>query len=77
MKEFIAKLFARWERTYGDAALEFAAALATGSLKLTQEDTRALLEEAIEQRKGEASSLLGLLLLTQRAQFPAQAVRGG
>ncbi|WP_223528202.1 hypothetical protein [Pseudomonas sp. A-RE-23] len=70
MKEFIAKVFARWERTYGDAALEFAAALATGSLKLTQEDMRALLEETIDNRKGEASSLLGLLLLTQRAQFP-------
>ncbi len=70
MKEFIAKVFARWERTYGDAALEFAAALATGSLKLTQEDTQALLEEAIGNRKGESSSLLGLLLLTQRAQFP-------
>lgn len=71
MKEFIAKVLARWERTYGDAALEFAAALAGGSLKLTQEDTRALLEEAIENRKDKASSLLGLLLLTQRAQFPA------
>lgn len=71
MKEFIAKVFARWERTYGDAALEFAAALATGTLKLTQEDARALLEEAIENRKDKASSLLGLLLLTQRALFPA------
>lgn len=71
MKEFIAKVFARWERTYGDAALEFAAALATGTLKLTQEDARALLEEAIEHRKDKASSLLGLLLLTQRALFPA------
>ncbi|MCS5516956.1 hypothetical protein NWF32_24695 [Pseudomonas qingdaonensis] len=71
MKEFIAKVFARWERTYGDAALEFAAALATGTLKLTQEDTRALLEEAIDNRKDKASSLLGLLLLTQRAMFPA------
>lgn len=71
MKEFIAKVFARWERTYGDAALEFSAALATGTLKLTQEDTRALLEEAIDNRKDKASSLLGLLLLTQRALFPA------
>lgn len=71
MKEFIAKVFARWERTYGDAALEFAAALATGTLKLTQEDARALLGEAIENRKDKASSLLGLLLLIQRALFPA------
>ncbi|MFS0827233.1 hypothetical protein [Pseudomonas phoenicis] len=71
MKEFIAKVFARWERTYGDAALEFAAALATGTLKLTLEDARALLEEAIENRRDNASSLLGLLLLTQRALFPA------
>lgn len=70
MKEFIAKVFARWERTYGDAALEFAAALATGALKLTPEDTRALLKEAIKKRKDGASSLLGFLLLTQRAQFP-------
>lgn len=52
------------------AMLPLSAALATGSLKLTQEDTWALLVEAIEKRKGEASSLLGLLLLTQRAQFP-------
>ncbi|WP_341524022.1 hypothetical protein AABC73_13615 [Pseudomonas sp. G.S.17] len=70
MKEFLAKVFARWERTYGDAALEFAAALATGTLQLTPEDTRALLSEGLEIRRGEPSSLLGLLLLTQRAQFP-------
>ncbi|MEE4094025.1 hypothetical protein V2I59_10815 [Pseudomonas viridiflava] len=44
-REHEAKVFARWERTYGDAALEFATALATGTLKLTQEDARALLEK--------------------------------
>ena len=67
----LAKVFARWERTYGDAALGFAAALAADTLKLMQEDARALLEEAIENLKDKASSLLGLLLLTQRALFPA------
>lgn len=45
--------------------------LAADTLKLTQEDARALLEEAIENRKDKASGLLGLLLLTQRALFPA------
>lgn len=60
MKEFIAKVFGRWERTYGDAALEFAAALTTGALKLTPEDTRApFREEAIEKRKEGASSSWG------------------
>ena len=70
MKELVVKIFARWEKTYGDAALEFAAALATGSLKLTLDDTKTLLDEAIELRKLEPSSLLGLLLLARRLYFP-------
>ncbi|MNG11106.1 hypothetical protein D3C84_946170 [compost metagenome] len=70
MKELIAKIFARWEKTYGDAALDFAAAIATGSLQLTLDDTKALLDEAIENRKLIPTPLLGLLLLAQRMYFP-------
>ena len=70
MKELIAKIFARWERNYGDAALDFAAAIASGSLRLTLEDTKTLLNDAIEHRKQTASSLLGLLLMAQRMYFP-------
>jgi hypothetical protein len=70
MKELIAKIFQRWEKTYGDAALEFAAALATGTLKLTLDDTKALLEEAITERRLVASPLMGLLLLANKLYFP-------
>lgn len=77
MRELIAKIFSRWEKAYGDSALEFAAALAVGTLKLTVDDTKTLLDEAIEQRKSEASSLLGLLLLARKLYFPVNAEESG
>lgn len=76
MKELIAKIFLRWENPYGDAALEFAAALATGTLKLSLDDTKTLLDEAIRSRKQTASPLLGLLLLANKLYFPATEADG-
>lgn len=76
MKELIAKIFLRWENAYGDAALEFAAALATGTLKLSLDDTKTLLDEAIRSRKQAASSLLGLLLLANKLYFPVTEADG-
>lgn len=76
MKELIAKIFLRWEKVYGDAALEFAAALATGTLKLTLDDTKVLLDEAIRHRRLAASPLLGLLLLANKLYFPGTKTDG-
>lgn len=63
MKEFLAKVFDRYSHAYGAAALEFAAALATGRLKLKQSDQSEVIAKAIERVKSAPSALLGLLLL--------------
>lgn len=65
MKEMLLKVFARWDKQYGDASLEFAAALATGTLQLTRDDTTTLLNESITFHKNSPSSLLGLLLMAR------------
>jgi hypothetical protein len=65
MKEMLLKVFARWDRQYGDASLEFAAALATGTLQLTRDDTVTLLNESIGYHKDHPSALLGLLLIAR------------
>lgn len=65
MKEMLLKVFSRWDKQYGDASLEFAAALATGTLKLTRDDTAILLNESIGLHKEKPSSLLGLLLMAK------------
>lgn len=66
MKELLTKVFARHEHAYGDTALEFAAALATGRLKLKNDDLDDLIKGAIEELKLQPSSLLGLLLLVRQ-----------
>jgi len=63
MKEFLGKIFDRYSHAYGDAALEFAAALATGRLKLKQSDQAEVISRAIQHLKATPSALLGLLLL--------------
>jgi hypothetical protein len=63
MKEFLSKVFQRQEHPYGAAALEFAAALATGRLKLKKADTQELVNTAINNLKSNASVLLGILLM--------------
>ncbi|WP_080568383.1 hypothetical protein [Pseudomonas oryzihabitans] len=67
MKELVTKVFARWDKEFGDAALEFAAAIAVGSLRLTERDMAKLLDEALEQHADRASELLGLLVLAKEA----------
>lgn len=66
MKEFLAKVFARHEQKFGDAALEFAAALATKKLKIKDDDFNELLKTVIYQLKDTASPLLGFLLLAEQ-----------
>lgn len=65
MKEFVHKVLARHGHPYGAAALEFAAALATGRLKLKKADLQEVVNSAIEKLKGEPSALLGFLLMVK------------
>lgn len=55
MSEFLFKVFNRHEHPYGYAALEFAAALATGKLKLKSEHFNRLLDDVLsveEEKRG-------------------------
>lgn len=60
MREFLEKIFINHERSYGEAACEFALALATGHLRLTEKDLRILQTRIASSVKG-PSVLLGLL----------------
>lgn len=62
MREFLSKVFMRCSQDFGDAALEFAAAIAVGSLRLTHNDMRDLLQEVLKRESG-PSILLGLLTI--------------
>lgn len=66
MKEFLTKIFNRHHDKYGDAALEFAGALATGRLRLKNDDFDTVTKTAIEELKNKASPLLGFLLLARK-----------
>ena len=63
MKEFLLKVFARSSNPYGAAALEFAASLACGRVKLISDDLSEVLERALEG--GPPSALRGLLYLVR------------
>lgn len=65
MKEFLTKVFDRHNHKYGDAALEFAGALATGRLRLKNDDFDAVTKKAIEELQYQPSPLLGFLLLAR------------
>ncbi|MNO77861.1 hypothetical protein D3C76_689830 [compost metagenome] len=67
MKELLVKVFARWDKAYGDAALEFAAAIVVGSLRLAKRDMETLLDEALERHVSKPSVLLGMLVLAKQA----------
>ncbi|MBC3492428.1 hypothetical protein [Pseudomonas taiwanensis] len=67
MKELLVKVFARSDKDFGDAALEFAAAIAVGSLRLAKTDMETLLEDALKQHAGNTSELLGMLVLAKQA----------
>lgn len=67
MKELLVKVFARWDKEFGDAALEFAASIAVGSLRLAKNDMDILLNEALEKHAGSSSALLGMLVLAKQA----------
>ena len=63
MKEFLVKVFSRYNQTFGDAVLEYAAALATRRLKLKEEDLAELVHISIDRTKHQPSALLGLLII--------------
>ena len=63
MCEFLMKVFLRADLPYGAAAVEFAAALAIGRVRLKKPDQEFLLNKVITEVKDEASVLLGLLLM--------------
>ena len=65
MKEFLLKVFARSGTSYGDSALEFAAALACGRVKLISEDLVELKTKALQTLPTPASALRGLLYLVE------------
>lgn len=65
MKEFLIKVFARHDQPYGGCALEFAAVLASGRLKLAKGDMEDLIKGAIEAHKATPSPLLGFLLMAK------------
>lgn len=67
MKELLVKVFARSDKDFGDAALEFAAAIALGSLRLAKTDMETLLDGALKQHAGQESELLGMLVLATQA----------
>ena len=67
MKELLVKVFARWDKDFGDAALEFAAAIAVGSLRLAKRDMETLLDDALERHAGKPSELFGMLVLARQA----------
>lgn len=67
MKELLVKVFARWDKDFGDAALEFAAAIAVGSLRLAKRDMETLLDDALKQHSSKESELLGMLVLAKQA----------
>ena len=64
MKEFLLKVFARSGSAYGSAALEFAASMACGRLRLISEDLAEVQEKALGAIPPGASALRGLLFLT-------------
>jgi hypothetical protein len=62
MREFLLKVFIRTEREFGDAALEFAASIAIGSLRLSRSDMDVLFK-AVFKNLTEPSALIGLLTI--------------
>ena len=66
MKEFLIKVFARHDQPYGGCALEFAAALGYGRVKLAKGDLEQVANDSIERVKGAPSALLGFLLVAKR-----------
>lgn len=63
MKEFLFKVFTRHKHPFGAAALEFAAALAVGKIKLKKEHSNELISNSLKNIKLESKQLAGLLLM--------------
>ena len=65
MKEFLLKMFGRHDHAYGAASLEFAAALACGRMKLTNDDRNEVRIKTVQLLSGAPSALLGLISLIE------------
>lgn len=65
MKEFLLKVFLRHDHAYGAAALEFAAALACGRLRLANDDRNELRDKTVQALSSMPSALLGLICLIE------------
>ncbi|SEJ53097.1 hypothetical protein SAMN04244579_04708 [Azotobacter beijerinckii] len=68
MRELLSKIFTRRDKDFGDSALEFAASIAVGYLRLTRSDMNALFDECFKKAT-EPSALLGLLILAKHKQI--------
>jgi hypothetical protein len=67
MKELLLKIFERHDHSYGAAALEFAAALATGRMRLKKSDTDEVVTRTVNRLRNETSSaLLGFMLMVSK-----------
>lgn len=66
MKEFLLKVFARHEHPYGAASLEFGAALATGRLRLSADDSSELITRSLQMLATASNALVGFLCLMGR-----------
>ncbi len=68
MREFLEKVFLNCTASYGEAALEFGLALASGHLRLTESDKRRLLE-VLSKAQTDTSLLAGLLYIWWKRPF--------
>lgn len=61
MREILEKIFLNHRRQYGEAAVEFAASLASGHLRLTDTDCVALLKKVVPSMDTSSGPIAGLL----------------
>ncbi len=66
MREILEKIFCNHNKKYGEAAIEFAVALASGHLRLSSEDLKQLAAYVAPKVAASQSPLLGLLYAAQQ-----------
>lgn len=68
MSEFLYKVFARYNHSFGFSALEFAAALAIGKLKLRKEHLTDLISSVLDENSSNKGALAGFMLAIRNEQ---------
>jgi hypothetical protein len=68
MAEFLSKVFSRHEHSFGSAALEFAAALTIGKMKLKKEHCIELVNKSLDNSQSLSNALIGFLLILKNKQ---------